>query len=303
MPVTKEFTETTTLNNDNLNESYNSFHKFILTKDKVIEHFKDKGKVLVLDDFHYAPTEVQMHIAQQLKDAMRREFKAIVVSLPHRSDDAIRKNPDLTGRLSLINIEPWSIKELKEIAVTGFAKLNIKIDDSIDENIAIESLTSPQLMQYICLSICTLLDIDDKEVKQIPEEILSKAYKFTTLSFEYAIDVEKVLRIGPNPRGYSRILFKTTSGKELDIYGLIIEAISDNPPIMGLTLDDIKFRIDKLIVNSDQKPSKQRIRECLNKLQSILDEKENIYKVLEWKDNKLFILYPLFLFYLRWGKH
>lgn len=264
MPVTKEFTETTTLNNDNLNESYNSSHKFILTKDKVMEHFKDKGKVLVLDDFHYAATEVQMDITQQLKDAMRREFKAIVGSLPHRSDDAIRKNPDLTGRLSLINIEPWSIKELKEIAVTGFAKLNIKIDDSIAENIAIESLTSPQLMQYICLSICTLLDTDDKEVKQIPEEILSKAYKFTTLSFEYAIDVVKVLRIGPNPRGNSRIFFKTTSGKELDIYGLIIEAISDNPPIMGLTLDDIKFRIDKLIVNSDQKPSKQRIRECLN---------------------------------------
>lgn len=262
--------------------------------------------MLVLDDFHYAATEVQMHIAQQLKDAIRREFKAIVVSLPHRSDDAIRKNPDLTGRLSLINIGPWNIQELKEISITGFAKLNIKIQDSMAESIEVESLTSPQLMQYICLSICTLLDTDTKEIREIPEipeEILSKAYKFTTLSFEYAIDVEKVLRVGPNTRENSRGLFRTTLGKALDIYGLIIEAISSNSPIMGLTLDDIKFRIDELIVDSEQKPNKQGIRECLNKLQNILNEKENIYKVLEWKDNKLYILDPLFLFYLRWSKH
>ena len=47
-----------------------------------------------------------MQIAQQLKDAIRRGFKAIVVSLPHRADEAIRQNADLSGRLSLINIEP-----------------------------------------------------------------------------------------------------------------------------------------------------------------------------------------------------
>ena len=47
-----------------------------------------------------------MQIAQQLKVAIRREFKAIVVSLPHRADEAICQNADLSGRLSLINIEP-----------------------------------------------------------------------------------------------------------------------------------------------------------------------------------------------------
>ncbi|MCI8927767.1 MAG: hypothetical protein HFI96_08660 [Lachnospiraceae bacterium] len=47
-----------------------------------------------------------MQITQQLKDAIRRGFKAIAVSLPHRADEAIRQNADLSGRLSLINIEP-----------------------------------------------------------------------------------------------------------------------------------------------------------------------------------------------------
>lgn len=57
-----------------------------------------------------------MQIAQQLKDAIRRGFKAIVVSLPHRADEAIRQNADLSGRLSLINMEPWAVGDLKEIA-------------------------------------------------------------------------------------------------------------------------------------------------------------------------------------------
>lgn len=302
LPISGEFTESKIIKSDNCDEVYNKVETFKLTKDKVIEYFKENGKVLVLDDFHYAPESVQLHIAQQLKDAIRREFKAIVVSLPHRSDDAIRKNADLTGRLSLINIQPWSNEELEEIATRGFKKLNIDIANEIAQEIAIESLTSPQLMQYICLSICTLLDIDNLELKEIPKDILQSAYKFTTANFEYA-DVVKIIKEGPNPRGNQRKIYKTSDGKTLDIYGLIIESVSGNPPMMGMRIDDIKSRIDKIIIDNEKKPDKQQIRDSLNKLQAILNEKENIYKVFEWKDGVLYILDPLFLFYLRWGNH
>lgn len=302
LPISGEFTESKIIKSDNYDEVYNKVETFKLTKDKVIEYFKGNRKVLVLDDFHYAPESVQLHIAQQLKDAIRREFKAIVVSLPHRSDDAIRKNADLTGRLSLINIQPWSNEELEEIATRGFKKLNIDIANEIAQEIAIESLTSPQLMQYICLSICTLLDIDNLELKEIPKDILQPAYKFTTANFEYA-DVVKIIKEGPNPRGNQRKIYKTSDGKTLDIYGLIIESVSGNPPMMGMKIDDIKSRIDKIIIDNEKKPDKQQIRDSLNKLQAILNEKENIYKVFEWKDGVLYILDPLFLFYLRWGNH
>lgn len=302
MPLSGEFTETTTIKDTYSDSEFSKTERLVLTKDKVIEYFKKKGKVLVLDDFHYAPEEVQLHIAQQLKDAIRKEFKAIVVSLPHRADDAIRKNADLTGRLSLINIEPWENEELEQIAIKGFNKLNINIKEDIAKRIAIESLTSPQLMQYICLSICTLLDTDNSKVEEIPEEVLERAFRFTTANFEYS-DVMKVLKFGPNPRGNKRKIFKTKSGKEVDIYGLIIEAIATNPPLMGLSLDQIKSRMDSLIVDSEKKPDKQQIRDSLNKLQDIIHEKENIYKVFEWKDGMIYILDPLFLFYLRWGKH
>ena len=137
--------------------------KYILSKDKIIRYYIENNKILVIDDFHYASTEMQMKMAQQLKDAIRRELKVVVVSLPHRADDAIRQNADLSGRLSLINIETWKEEDLKKIAIKGFDKLEIKITDNIAEKLAVECLTSPQLMQYICLSICTLLEDEKKQ--------------------------------------------------------------------------------------------------------------------------------------------
>lgn len=274
--------------------------KYILSKDKIIRYYIENNKILVIDDFHYASMEMQMKMAQQLKDAIRRELKVVVVSLPHRADDAIRQNADLSGRLSLINIETWKEEDLKKIAIKGFDKLGIKITDNIAEKLAIECLTSPQLMQYICLSICTLLE-DEKKL-EVNDEILEKAYRFTTINFNYA-DVVSVLIKGPNPRGQQRKLYRTVDGKELDLYGIIVELLAKNPPMTELDFESFYNRIFNVIEENDRlKLEKQTVRNHLNHLQELLDGKEEIYRAIEWKDGKVYVLDPLFLFYLRWGR-
>ena len=275
--------------------------KYVLSKDKVIEYYIENDKVLVIDDFHYASPEMQMKMAQQLKDAIRRELKVVVVSLPHRADDAIRQNADLSGRLSLINIETWKESDLKKIALKGFDKLNIKIDDFIAEKLAVECLTSPQLMQYICLSICTLLE--DEEKQEVKEDILEKAYRFTTMNFNYA-DVVNVLSKGPNPRGQQRKSYTTIDGKELDLYGVMVESLAKNPPIMEMDFETFYARILCIIDGSNPqgKLDKQTVKNHLKYLQRLIDGKEEIYKAIEWKDGKIYVLDPLFLFYLRWGR-
>lgn len=274
--------------------------KYILSKDKIIRYYIENNKILVIDDFHYASTEMQMKMAQQLKDAIRRELKVVVVSLPHRADDAIRQNADLSGRLSLINIETWKEEDLKKIAIKGFDKLEIKIADNIAEKLAIECLTSPQLMQYICLSICTLLE--DEKKQEVNDEILEKAYRFTTINFNYA-DVVSVLVKGPNPRGQQRKLYRTVDGKELDLYGIIVESLAKNPPMTELDFESFYNRIFNVIEENDRlKLEKQTVRNHLNHLQELLEGKEEIYRAIEWKDGKVYVLDPLFLFYLRWGR-
>ena len=275
--------------------------KYVLSKDKIIQYFIEHEKVLVLDDFHYASAEMQMKMAQQLKDAIRRELKVIVISLPHRADDAIRQNADLSGRLSLINIETWKEENLKKIALMGFEKLNIKIADSIAEKLAVECLTSPQLMQYICLSICTLLEDENKN--EVTEEILERAYRFTTVNFNYA-DVVRTMEQGPNQRGQRRRLYELADGKSMDMYGLILETIAKNPPLTEIEFNTFFERITQLVKkeNNDKRLEKQTVKDHLKKLQNVLDNKEEIYRAIEWKDSKVYVLDPLFLFYLRWGR-
>ena len=281
-------------------DKYEKKEVYALTKDKIIEYYKQEKLVMVIDDFHYAPPEKRMQIAQQLKDAIRRGFKAIVVSLPHRADEAIRQNADLSGRLSLINMEAWEVKDLKEIAKIGFAKLDIKIEDDIAEKIAIESLTSPQLMQYICLNICTILELSQSGEKRVCSDILETAYRYTTANFEYG-DVVAFLKKGPNPRGKSRKHFKAKDGRSYDLYELIVKSIAENPPIMQLEFEDVQERIVKLLDDDSEKPKAQAIREHLTKLQELINGREDIFRVLDWKEGTLYILDPLFLFYLRWG--
>ena len=299
LPYMGEITTERSATEGNNKESDSKSEKYVLSKDKVIQYYIENEKVLVIDDFHYASPEMQMKMAQQLKDAIRRELKVVVVSLPHRADDAIRQNADLSGRLSLINIETWKEEDLKKIALKGFDKLNIKIENSIAEKLAVECLTSPQLMQYICLSICTLLE--DEEKQEINDDILQRAYKFTTVNFNYA-DVVSVMSKGPNPRGQQRKHYQTIDGKELDLYGLIVESLAKNPPLMEIDFDTFYNRIIQLIKTTDTKLDKQTVKNHLNSLQGILEGKEEIYRAIEWKDGTIYVLDPLFLFYLRWGR-
>ena len=281
-------------------DRYSKNEAFSLTKDKIIDYYKNENLVLVIDDFHYAPEEKRMRIAQQLKDAIRRGFQAIVISLPHRADEAIRRNADLSGRLSMINMEPWEVNELKEIAVLGFEKLGIQIEDAVATQIAIESLSSPQLMQYICLNICTILEMSESNTRCVKQEILETAYRYTTANFEYS-DVVSLMQKGPNTRGKNRNRFRSNDGREYDIYELIVKSIAENPPIMKLKFEDIKERIYCLVSDDCGKPAPQTIKESLAKLRELLDAREDIFKVLDWKEGILYILDPLFLFYLRWG--
>lgn len=288
-------------NIDNKNtkiKSSKSREKYISNKDLVIDYFKDNNLVLVLDDFHYASEELQFDIAYQLKDAIRKEFKAIVISLPHRADDAIRKNADLSGRLNLINIEPWKKEELKEIAVIGFNKLGVKIEDSVADRIAIESLTSPQLMQSICLNLSLLSKID--ETNKLDTSLIESSYKFTTVNLPYKDVVNKLLS-GPSTRGQRRKKYKIANGKELDVYGIVLEAIALDPPLISITIDELKYRVDKLIEGSGNKLDKNKLKTTLQAIQDIMTNSAAIYQVFEWKDDQIYILEPLFLFYIRWG--
>ena len=75
LPYKGELTTEREVNEGNSKETDSKSEKYVLAKDTVIQYYKEHDKVLVIDDFHYASKEMQTKMAQQLKDAIRRELK------------------------------------------------------------------------------------------------------------------------------------------------------------------------------------------------------------------------------------
>ena len=267
---------------------------FFGNKDKVIKYFKENHKVFVLDDFHYASPEIQYDIACQLKEVIRMGFKAVIISLPYRSDDAIRLNPDLTGRISVIEIEPWKSQELQEIARKGFQALKISVDEELIEKMALESIHSPQLMQSICLNI-GLLPGDNPEISV---DVIEDSCRFTCTNLPYG-DVVRVLKAGPPTRAQKRLRYNLTDKSQRDVYSLILKVLADNPPLVEIDMEELLQRILK---NLDSiKIAMQKVKDALKNWQKMLADYGPMYQVFEWKDDVIHIQDNLFLFYLRWS--
>lgn len=271
---------------------------FLLTKESVLTYFKERDLILLIDDFHYASHEMQVFMAQQFKDAIRKGLRIVIASLPHRVDDTIRTNPDLQGRISIIDMQAWSKEELRLIPKKGFRELKIDVQESILEQLAKESIASPQLMQLICLNICILSE--SKGVNAIDEELARRAFQFSTLNLDYD-KVVTIIRKGKSSRGQKRALYQTASFGAMDLYGLILEALALDPPFASISVHDLYGRITG-IVQDEEKPSLNALRNYLKNIQDILDANDRSYEVLEWKDDSVFVLESLFLFYLRWGR-
>lgn len=114
--------------------------KSVRNNTQMMRSLIQEGKVLVIDDFHYIEPEVQQYIARTLKTEPFHGLKAVILTLPHRSDDAIRLNPDLIGRATVIDIAPWSLDELKKIAEKGFALLSSISKDPPELSFSVENI-------------------------------------------------------------------------------------------------------------------------------------------------------------------
>lgn len=76
-----------------------------LSKDTIIRYCVDNGKVLVITDFHCAAPKLQKEIAYQVKDAIRKGLKIIMLLSAQEADSVLRQNADLSGRMSVIEVE------------------------------------------------------------------------------------------------------------------------------------------------------------------------------------------------------
>lgn len=272
------------------------------SKNHMIDFMIRNQKVVVIDDFHYIPSDIQKYLARVLKSEIFHGLKAVVVSLPHRSDDAIRLNPDLIGRVRYINIEPWSPEELRQIPKTGFELLNINISDDQLDLLVQESITSPQLMQQNCLNLSFIINVDnDPGVSSIENiDSIKEAFVDTTRDHENYESVISRMVDGPSQGKEKRTKYDLNNGKKLDIYHVVLLALAEDPPTITINMTDLQIRIQNVLIPTARTPNSLTISNTLAQIQKILHDNGVMFEILEWREQHLHILDPFFLFYIRW---
>lgn len=259
--------------------------------------------VIFIDDFHYIERSIQSEIAKQIKEAIRQGVKFICASVPYHSDDVIRSNPDLRGRLFSIDFDYWGDEVLKKIAEKGADKANFTFDEELTFQLVGEAAGSPQLMQYLCLNACY-----DKGIRNIctdtkeliySAEFLKSICRRTIPSADYSSIAEKMLE-GPKQRGSNRKIYFTRFGWQGDVYRILIKAISLDPPRLNFRDSNLKSRIADTC--STDTPSGSSITSACQHVASIANASAG-NNIVEWdSENDVFdIRDPYLLFYLRWS--
>jgi hypothetical protein len=124
-----------------------------------------KAKIpLIVDDFHYIPREMQGNIIRALKPLIFEGLPVVIIAIPHRRYDAMKVEREMTGRISAVNIQPWSATELEFIPNTGFDLLKYSVPPALSGELAHQSIGSPHLMQDFCRGLCGLLGLNEASV-------------------------------------------------------------------------------------------------------------------------------------------
>lgn len=271
---------------------------------KLISELKDTDFVVFIDDFHYIQSDVQNQLARQIKEAIRHGVKFICASVPYHSDDVIRSNPDLRGRIFSIDFEYWGEDVLKKIAFKGFTKANINYRQPFIDRLVAESAGSPQLMQYLCLNTCYELS-----VRTIPEEcvdllnsdeLFEKICKRTVLSTDYSSIVDLMIE-GPKTRGSDRKFYQSIYEWQGDVYKLLLKAISLDPPQLNFRYQPLVDRINSICIGDS--PSGSSITSACFHSTSIANNTATD-NIVEWDgEHDVFdIRDPYLLFFLRWSE-
>lgn len=255
--------------------------------------------VLVIDDFHYINRETQLYLSRILKAELFNGLKVILLTLPHRADDAIKRNPDLIGRTVFIDLLPWTKEELEQIARKGFELLQISVPDEQIALIAQESALSPQLMQENCYNLAIRIKEEHEEISM---DTVHRAFGDTVEAYQhYKENVHRMCE-GPAKGRSRRKEYQLKNGLHCDTYGLFLFSLSIDPPEMKLSASEIHRRMTEILAAGETAPNGMNLANVVKHSESIIKASVPALDTLEWQNSTRYILDPFLLFYLRWDE-
>lgn len=256
---------------------------------------------LIIDDFHYIDRYIQKSIVRALKDPLYEGLPIIIIAVSHRSYDALRVEPEMTGRVTQIEIPLWNLDDLITIPKTGFSELNVVCPDSIIDRFANQSFGCPHLMQDFCLKLCIENSLNQKLGEQIE---LQKPNNYNRFFKYIANSASKPVfdRLARGPRARKdRLVREFVDGSKGDIYLAVLRAIAYAGPKTRLTFEEIRTALQDIL--ADNTPQGNEIAQVLSQMDRIAREKIEGEPVIDWDSETriLHVVDPYLAFYLQWS--
>lgn len=115
----------------------------------------DFKKLIVLEDFHYLPEEIQREVAFDLKAFHEKsDYVFIVVGVWLESNKLVLYNGDLAGRLVPVDADRWEREDLLKVITTGEPMLNIEFPVDVRTEILDLCQSNVGVLQETCYRLC-----------------------------------------------------------------------------------------------------------------------------------------------------
>lgn len=238
--------------------STKEFARAELSAQHLIPLLKRLPLQLVVEDFHYLDDDVKKELFQQWKSFVDEGVSVLVISTTHKSSEMFTANPDLGGRIRLLDLSQWSVEDLSKIVEKGLGYLRVRHGIALRSYVATESTGIPIITQQICHQFVLNMDTSfhshhlrkDYHPEHIKPDVRTVAKEFYS-EFERDYD-----RLCEGPRSNAR---------KYDTYSLILSSFVIDPVRFSLSKTELISRIRKIVGSANGVP-KASLNSSLNAL-------------------------------------
>lgn len=263
--------------------------------DLLIPLLRGSNYVLVIEDFHYLPEKEQELLFQQWKRFVDSEVSVLVLGTTHRAVDIANNNKDLLGRITQVDVGHWDVADLKSICYQGFKYLKVPIMNDEIDFIASEAVGLPIVVQQVCLNLFTSKGIYRKQDIKKSHLGIDKPYirkclnKVALTNYTQFKSYYETLISGPREKS-----------RKYRTYELVLACFTRNPIKFALKRMEIDDRLSELNLEISEIPPAASLNSTFGALKQFQQRRK--FELLEWRaeEDKLYILEPSFLFYVRW---
>jgi hypothetical protein len=155
-------------------------------------------KYIVLENFHYLPSEVQEALSYDLRIFQDQHIIFIVLGIWREANRLAQFNGDLLDRITEVPVEPWEKDDFEQVIQKGSKLLNVDFT-TIKDKLISDSFDSIGVVQEICKLACLAAGVKEtsRDLVRLTQDHLKSAISIKstdygtrhTRNFESFVDI------------------------------------------------------------------------------------------------------------------